>query len=216
TTQLEELFAPEADSIASTDPASHARRRMDTNETRSLLVIDEGRLLGIVRRNALINESPSSLERPVSEFMSTDVPTVTRDQSVNDAHDKLDGDINTEQIPVVDGNGSIVGVINRSDLTGAMEPVGGSTVDGGPTASRMPVENGMTVKDSEGSNLGSVAEADFEVDGDIEFLVVEHGMIFKKKKRLPGETVRGVEDGDLHLAISSREFGMVKDLEDDE
>jgi CBS domain-containing protein len=211
---LEELYAPEIDSITSTEPASHAKRRMDTSEARSLLVIDEGRLVGIIRRNALIKESHESLERPVADFMSTDVPKFRHDQSPKEAHDSLSGDINTEQVPVLDEEGNLVGVVNRSALTGAMEPVGGTT-HGEHVASQLPLEDGMTVRDSEGSKLGTLAEGDFKADGGVEFVIIEHGLVFKKQKRLPGDTIRGVEDGELVLAISSLEFGMIKDLDED-
>jgi CBS domain-containing protein len=211
---LEELFAADIDSISSTEPAIHAKRRMDTSEARSLLVIDEGRLVGIIRRNTLIKESHDSLERPVADFMSTDVPKFRRDQSPREAHDSLSGDINTEQVPVLDEDGNLVGVVNRNALTGAMEPVGGTT-HGEHAPSQFPLEDGMTVKDADGSKLGTLAEADFKADGGVEFLIVEHGLVFKKQKRLPGDVISGVEDGDLVLAIGSTEFGMIKDLDED-
>jgi CBS domain-containing protein len=212
---LDELFAQDVDSIGSSEPASHAKRRMDTNETRSLLVVDNERLIGILRRNTLLKVSDAELEQPVSAFMTEDVPKVSRTQSVHDAHASLGGDINIEQVPVLDENGNLVGVINRGDLVAAATPTGGSTADSGSTAARIPVEEGMTVKDSTGSKLGTLKEATFKTDGNIEFMVVEHGMIFKSHKQMPGDVVDRVEDGDLILAISSTEFGMIKDLEED-
>jgi CBS domain-containing protein len=209
---LDQLFAPDVDSIESGEPASHAKRRMDTNETRSLLVVDDGQLIGLIRRNSLLKISDEELEKPVSEFMTRDVPQVKQSQSVEDAHASLGGDINIEQVPVLDENGSLVGVVNRPDLAAASAsaatPYGGDN----PPADRIPVEQGMTVKDSTGSKLGEVAEVNFQADGGVEFLTIEHGLIFKKQKKFPGEVVDRVEGDELLLAISSTEFGMVKDL----
>lgn len=212
---LRDLFASDIDSIDRTEPVSHAKRRMDTNETRSLLVVDGDRLIGIVRRNDLLRIDGPDLERPVGDFMDPNVPSVTEDQSVEQAHASLNGDINIEQVPVMDANGNMVGVVNRGNLHTVSTAPGGSTDEGTAAASRLPLEEGMDVKDSEGSKLGQLAQAEFKVDGNVEFFHVEHGMIFKKKKRLPGDVIRGVEDGDLVLAISSMEFGMIKDLGDE-
>jgi CBS domain-containing protein len=214
TETLSELVTTEVDSIDANEPASHARRRMDTMETRSLLVMEGNELVGIVRRNALIDRTEGELERPVNVFMSREFPTFRQNQSPNEAHDALEGDINTEQIPVLDEEGKFIGVVNRNQLTGAMEPVGGTTHDEHVPA-QLPLEDGMTVKDSEGSNLGDLAEGDFKADGGVEFIIVEHGLIFKKQKRLPGDVVDRVEDGDLILSITSTEFSMINDIDDD-
>ncbi len=213
---LDELYAAEVDSIESSEPTSHARRRMDTNETRSLLVVDNGALIGIIKRNALLNLSDEEFEKPVSEFMSSDVPSVQNTQSAQEAYEALGGDINVEQVPVVDENGSLVGVINRSDLVAASADTPTASPGEAPPADRMPVEKGMSVKDSDGSKLGEVAEVSFAANGGVEFLTIEHGLIFKKQKQFPGEIVDRVEDGDLLLRITSQEFGMVKDLGEDE
>jgi CBS domain-containing protein len=211
---LEGLYAPEVDSIGSTEPASHAKRRMDTSEVRSLLVMDEGRLLGIIRRNSLLNLSIDELERPVADFMSHDVPKISHNQSVEEARAAIGDDINIAQVPVIDDNGEIVGVIERQQLHTASHH-GGTTHDPDHVPARIPVEDGMTVKDASGSNLGKLAEADFKSDGNVEFMIIEHGLIFKKQKRLPGDLIKGVEGGDLHLSIDSTEFGMMKDIDED-
>jgi CBS domain-containing protein len=209
---LRDLFAADIDSIDRSEPVSHAKRRMDTNESRSLLVVDGDQLVGIVKRNDLLKLDGVDQERPVGDFMDPNVPKVTEDHTVEQAHASLGGDINIEQVPVLDHDGNLIGVVNRGDLTAESTAPGGSTDDGTAAASRLPLEEGMDVKDSEGSKLGSLAQADFTASGEVEFILVEHGMIFKNQKRLPGDVVRGVEDGDLVLAISSTEFGMIKDI----
>lgn len=210
---LDDLFAPTVESIGSTEPASHAKRRMDTSEARSLLVVDNGHLVGIIKRNSLLKASDAELERPVADHMDSTVPTVTRTQSVEEAHASLGGDINIEQVPVLDESGQLVGVVNRSSLTEASAASrGASTAAAADPVNRAPVHEGMTVKDSSGSNLGTLKEADFKANGDVEFMVIEHGLIFKKQKRLPGELVRSIEGDELHLALDSNEFGMMKDI----
>ncbi len=210
--ELNELFAPDMESIESTEPASHAQRRMDTSEARSLLVTNDGQLVGILRRNSLLNVSGDDLERLVADFMSADVPSITQNQSVEEAHAALDGDINIEQVPVVDESGNLVGVVNRADLVAAA-PVAGDSAES--ATEQLPLVAGMPVKDSSGSKLGTLAHADLKSNGGVEFLNVEHGLIFKKEKRLPGDVVSRVEDGDLVLSIGSIEFGMIKDVGDE-
>jgi CBS domain-containing protein len=213
TETLSELLTGEVDSIGASEHAVLAKRRMDTMVTRSLLVTEGDQVVGIVRRNTLIDKSDAELERPVAEFMTRDFPTFRKDQSPQEAHDSLAGDINTEQIPVLDEQGAFIGVVNRNQLTGAMEPVGGTT-HGEHAVSQLPLEDGMTVKDADGSKLGTLAEGDFKADGGVEFIIVEHGMVFKHQKRLPGDVVNRVEDGDLILSITSTEFSMINDIDD--
>lgn len=209
---LDELFAEEVDSIEASEMTSHARRRMDTNETRSLLVVENGQLVGIIKRNALLDLSDDQMEKPAGEFMSKDVPRIQRSQSIEEAHAALGGDINIEQVPVLDESGNLVGVINRSDLVAARSQTPSASPGEAPPTERIPVEKGMTVKDSDGSKLGDVAEVSFATDGGVEFLTIEHGLIFKKQKQFPGEVVDRVEGDELLLRITSLEFGMVKDL----
>ena len=211
--KLDELFAAEMESIEATEPASHAQRRMDTSEARSLLVTNDGQLVGILRRNSLLNVSGDDLERPAADYMSADVPKVTQNQSVEEAHAALGGDINIEQVPVVDESGNLVGVVNRADLLAAAAPVAGDSAES--ATEQLPLVAGMPVKDSSGSKLGTLAHADLKSNGGVEFLNVEHGLIFKKEKRLPGDVVSRVEDGDLVLSIGSIEFGMIKDVGDE-
>ncbi|MFC7322991.1 HPP family protein [Halorubrum rutilum] len=56
-------------------------------------------------------------DRPVSDVMSTGVATVTPDAAVDDVLDLLAGDDpDINRVPVVDGDGRIVGIIARQDV----------------------------------------------------------------------------------------------------
>ena len=56
-------------------------------------------------------------DRPVSDVMSTDVATVTPDAPVDEVLDLLVGDDpDINRVPVVDGDGRIVGIIARQDV----------------------------------------------------------------------------------------------------
>ena len=59
-------------------------------------------------------------DRPISDVMSTDVATVTPDAPVDEVLDLLAGDDpDINRVPVVDGDGRIVGIIARQDVVRA-------------------------------------------------------------------------------------------------
>ncbi|WP_200531195.1 CBS domain-containing protein [Halorubrum sp. LN27] len=59
-------------------------------------------------------------DKPISDVMSTGVATVTPDTDVNEVLDLLAGDDpDINRVPVVDGDGKIVGIIARQDVVRA-------------------------------------------------------------------------------------------------
>lgn len=212
-TRIDEMMADEVNYMESHEPASHAKRRMDTNELRSLLVVENDRPVGLLQWNRLRKASNNELDQPVSVFMTTDFPTIQQGESIEEVNRRVHQDINVEQVPVVSETGSLVGAINRSRLALSAEPAGGTTDESGePPRRTVDVHEGMTVKDSHGSRLGSLAEAEFKTDGGVEFFIVEHGLLFKNQKRLPGDLIKEVQEDDVLLAIDSQEFGMMQNV----
>lgn len=210
-TIVDEVMTGEINMLEEGDPASHARRMMDTNELRSLLVVDNDHPVGLVQWQTLLHAD--DLDRPVSEFMTTDFPTIRQGESIDEVNQRLHQDINIDQVPVVAETGVMVGAVDRRYLGVSSEPTGGSTEEENePPAGGTPVREGMTVKDSSGSKLGELAEARFKSDGGVEFFVVQHGLIFKNQKRLPGDLIQEIEGDDVLLAIDSQEFGMMSDM----
>ena len=103
--------------------------------------------------------------------------------------------------------------MHRTQLSpGAGAASGGDTtgervIEGEPA----PVHEGMAVKDSTGSKIGSMVHATFQTDGNVEFFIVEYGLIFKKQKQLPGDMIGSIDD-DIHLRIEKSEFDILQDI----
>lgn len=212
-TRIDEVMTDEVNYMEAHEPASHAKRRMDTNELRSLLVVEDDRPVGMIQWNRLRRASDDELTQPVSVFITTDFPTIRQGESIEEVNSRVHQDINVDQVPVVSDSGTMVGGVNRNQLALSAEPAGGTTDESGePPRQSVPVHEGMTVKDSHGSKLGSLTEAEFKTDGGVEFLIVEHGLLFKHQKRLPGDLIKDVQEDDVLLAIDSQEFGMMQNV----
>lgn len=212
---IDELLLADAEVIEASDTIRHARRRMEYASLRSLIVIRDNQPIGIVKWPTARKVNQDDMEKPVTDFMASEFPTFRQGQPVNEAQSLLGHDVNIEQIPVVSESGEFVGAVHRETLGRTSEPQsetsGAATPDTEPVQTA-PVHEGMSVKDASGSKLGSLVEADFRSDGNVEFFVVEHGLIFKKQKRLPGDLIREIEGDDVQLRIESMEFEMMRNL----
>jgi CBS domain-containing protein len=214
---IDELLLAEVEVIPADDSVRNAKRRMESSALRSLIVIDDNRPVGIIQRTGLLRVEGEELDKPVTEYMITDFPTLRRGDTIPDAQERMGHDVNVEEIPVVSDSGELIGAVHREQLAHSSTPASESpgAPGTGPAPELAPVKEGMTVKDASGSKLGSFVEADFNSQGDVEFFVVEHGLIFKKQKRLPGDLIREIEEDDIHLRIDSMEWGMMRDIGDE-
>jgi CBS domain-containing protein len=216
-TVIDELMMSDVERIDADDTVRNAKRRMESNALRSLIVVDETIPVGIIQRTRLLKIGNEEMDRPVTAFMVTDFPTLKRGDTVTDAQQRMGHDVNFEQIPVVSDTGDLVGAVHRERLAHAGTPASAT-----PGASETetsyelaPVREGMTVKDSAGSKLGKLVDADYSSSGNVEFFTVERGLIFKKQKRLPGDLIREIEGDEIQLAIDQMEFGMMRDVGDE-
>jgi CBS domain-containing protein len=214
---IDELMTTEVERIDGDDTVRNAKRRMESNALRSLIVVDGATPIGVVQRTSLRDVSSEDLDRTVSSVMLTDFPKLRPGTSISDAQQEMGHDVNMEEIPVISESGEMIGVVHRETLAHASTPV--SATPGAPEGESShelsPVHEGMTVKDAHGSKLGTLVDADYSSSGNVAFFTVERGLIFKKHKRLPGDLIREIEGEEIQLAIDQMEFGMMRDIGDE-
>lgn len=107
------------------DPLRAAANRMWSQQTGSLLVMDGGRLLGIVTERDVMKAVARGADldvTPVSAVMTTTVLTVSPDTSLHEAARHM-ATRWIRHLPVVDG-GEVVGMVSQRDLCGVLAALG--------------------------------------------------------------------------------------------
>ena len=116
---VEQLMSTELVTIALGAPAADAAKRMLETEVSSILVVDDdGRLAGLITATdfvSLVRRNEPDDETPVEAFMTTDVVTVSPDDSVEELASPTDRGYT--HLPVVDANSQLVGMVSTTDLT---------------------------------------------------------------------------------------------------
>lgn len=107
-------------SDAADDTLAEASAKMWRQQTGSLLIMEDGRLIGIVtERDVLrtIGEGHDPKSVSLRDVMTSDVVTVKQDLSVRDAA-QIMFDKWFRHLPVVDSDGNVVGIVSLRDLNG--------------------------------------------------------------------------------------------------
>ncbi|HET7035068.1 MAG TPA: CBS domain-containing protein [Thermomicrobiaceae bacterium] len=232
---VKDVMLPGIETIGPDEPVRVARRRMESTTDRSLIVADGTHPIGIVAWRAISNQNRVPADAPVSEFMTRDFPTITPDMPLSQAQNNIAG-VDIDNIPVVNEEGQLVGVVPRPVLAHIeqaaheapieeVEPAGTQpptqVMGPGQTAVSTPAEaagpelrTGMGVVGSKGDKLGTLSEVLADPTGRATTMVVEHGLLRKKHKRVPVDSIAGVSDGTVTLSIDGTEFGFLPNLED--
>jgi CBS domain-containing protein len=120
--QLLEAKAPEVFAIGPNAPVLDAIKLMADKRIGALLVMDAGRLVGIVSERdyarKVVLQGRSSKDTPVRDIMTAEVMTV----SLNDSADRcmqLVTDRRIRHLPVLDGD-AVLGVVSIGDLVKAV------------------------------------------------------------------------------------------------
>ncbi len=150
-----ELMTADPRTIRSDDPVSEALDALQTMTIRHLPVVDDdNNLIGMLTDRdlgALMRVPMASLDdparmviplsqRPVSDFMSSDVVSVEPDTEMVDIIEIL-LDQRIGAVPVVDGEGSVIGIVSYVDILRAVSeggepPARGRRVAAGRSQSR--------------------------------------------------------------------------------
>jgi CBS domain-containing protein len=120
--QLLEAKAPEVFAIGPDAPVIEAIRLMAEKSIGALLVMQAGKLVGIVSERdyarKIVLQGRSSREAPVSDIMTAQVITVALDDTVEHCMQVVT-DRRIRHLPVVDA-GHVLGVVSIGDLVRAL------------------------------------------------------------------------------------------------
>jgi CBS domain-containing protein len=116
---VEHLMSTELVTVSPGATAADAANRMMETGVSSLLVVDDdGRLAGLITATdfvSLVRRNDPEDETPVEAFMTTDVVTVSPDDSVEELAAPTDRGYT--HLPVVNADGQLVGMVSTTDLT---------------------------------------------------------------------------------------------------
>ena len=125
---IKNYMTDEVVSIEKSTSLLEAHRLMGTKRIRSLPVIEDGKIVGLVTRTDLMSSDPSRmasrnnqelslkiLTQDVEKLMTSPVFTITQDEEINAAA-KLMLEHKIHVLPVMDDQNKMVGIITESDL----------------------------------------------------------------------------------------------------
>ncbi len=217
-----DMLTPSIETITPDDTVMVAKRRMESQTSRSLIVVDGNRPVGVIQWRGLARHEGSELVRDV---MQTEFPVLSAGMSVDEVRSYLSGvDVDLDHLPVVDESGMLLGEVPRGMITKSETATSSATdaivagPDSDPTRDSGPqvhLEQGMKVVGAAGKNLGSVDEIDLNADGHISHFTVKYGLLGRNSKRLPADVINRVEGNEVHLSLDQPEFKMLADVGDD-
>ena len=116
---IQEVMTRDVQTISTQDSVQRAAQLMDELNVGAIPVVDDGRLVGMITdrditvRSVAVGQDPASTR--VNDVMSTDVRTCTVDQGVEDVLAQM-ADVQIRRVPVVDGDGQVIGIVSLGDV----------------------------------------------------------------------------------------------------
>lgn len=192
------------------EPVMMARRIMQAQPARSLLVVEWDRPIGLIRWCDVSRAAP---ETPVYKLMRTTLPVLRRDMPLSQATAHLRAQaLGLDYVPVVDERGLLVGVVPSERLTKRERLTTSATkcLSGAAGATnrctRVHLERGMLVLGANGHKLGLVAAIELNGRGQIAHITVTHGLLRRRVTRVPADVIRTVSDASVRLTVGQAEF----------
>jgi len=214
-----DMLTPSLETITPDETVTVAKRRMESQTSRSLIVVDGDRPVGVVQWRGLNRFEGNDLIRDV---MQTDFPVLRAGMSVDEVRSYLSGvDVDLDHLPVVDESGILLGEVPRGMITKSETATNAATeaVVAGPEADpsrhsqpQIHLEEGMKVVGVSGKNLGSVEQVELSAEGYISHFAVKYGLLGRNSKRLPADVISNVQGDEVHLNIDQPEFKMLADV----
>lgn len=112
------IMSTPVETVRPDEPIRAAAMRMREEGIGSLVVIDDGELAGIVTATDFLAVTADGAHvgtTTVADYMSTDVETTTVNTTVEEVADEI-VDHAFHHLPVVDGDGGVVGMVTTTDL----------------------------------------------------------------------------------------------------
>jgi CBS domain-containing protein len=120
------LMSTDLHSASPETPVEEAARILLENDVGSLPIVDaDGRLQGILTRTdfvTVVAKSQPKAETTVAEYMATDVVTTTLQESIRSVADLM-MEHGFHHVPVVDDDGTVVGMVSTTDLAAYLSHV---------------------------------------------------------------------------------------------
>jgi CBS domain-containing protein len=214
---IDALINEDVATITPDESVMVAKRRMESQTARSLVVVEADRPVGLMQWRG-IHQLDGTLT--VRDVMLTEFPLLRAGMSVDAVRDYLTGmDVDLDQVPVVDANGLLIGEASRSAITKSETATADATeaVVSGPDQDRdaaiVHLEQGMTVMGDAGHKLGTVDAVDLSPEGNIAHFTVKHGLLTKHYKRLPADVINTVDGDTVTVNLDSVEFKMLADID---
>lgn len=214
-----DMLTESIDTITPDETVTVAKRRMESQTSRSLIVVDGNRPVGVIQWRGLARREGNELIRDV---MLTEFPVLRSQMTVDEVRSYLSGvDVDLDHLPVVDDSGMLLGEVPRGLITKSETATNAATqsVVAGPDANMtrdsqpsVHLEQGMKVIGASGKNLGSVDLVDLSAEGHIAHFTVKYGMLGRNSKRLPADVISRVEGNEVHVNLDQPEFKMLADV----
>jgi CBS domain-containing protein len=114
--RIDEMMTREVLTIGPNEPASTAWSRMERERVRHLVVLDGGRLVGVLSERDLGGRSGDAVrrDRSVSELMTRSIATVEPGTTLRQAANLMRGRL-IGSLPVVE-NGRVIGIVTATDV----------------------------------------------------------------------------------------------------
>ncbi len=217
-----DMLTPSIDTITPDETVTVAKRRMESQTSRSLIVVDGNRPVGVIQWRGLARREGGEMVRDV---MQTEFPILRAGMSVDEVRSYLSGvDVDLDHLPVVDESGMLLGEVPRGMITKSETATNAATeaIVAGPESDatrdsqpQVHLQQGMKVVGAAGKNLGSVDLVDLNSEGHISHFTVKYGMLGRNSKRLPADVINRVEGNQVHLSLDQPEFKMLADIGED-
>jgi len=211
-----DLVTVSSDTITPEESVTVARRRMESQTARSLIVVEDDRPVGIVQWRALSRLDGGTTVRDV---MLTEIPTLRSDMTIEQVRGRwAEMDVDLDHLPVVDESGRLVGEVARGSVTKSEVATAAASeqIVAGPEQDRdtndVRLHQGMTVNGASGKKLGTVDEVDLNAEGHISHFTVKYGLLGRSSKRLPADVIGAVSGDAVTVNLDQPEFKMLADV----
>ena len=115
---ISEVMSTDLKAVTKGSPISEAATAMRDADTGAIIITDEGRFAGLVTDRDIVVRALADgkgPDTPVDEVATSDVSTITADQTVDDAL-AIIRDQNVRRVPVLEGDRP-VGIVSIGDLS---------------------------------------------------------------------------------------------------